>query len=96
LNDDYFGFAGLWEKNDEMNTFTIITTEANDLTKEVHHRMPVILEINDYDRWLNDGDYELLKPYSSDEMGCHMVSSVVNKPSNNSAELIEAMTEKLA
>lgn len=89
LNDPYFGFAGLWEKHDELETFTIITTKANHIMTEVHHRMPVILEPSDYDAWLADGDYELLKPCSNEEMGLHMISSAVNKPSNNSAELIK-------
>lgn len=92
LNDNYFGFAGLWEKREELETFTIITTEANDLMKEVHHRMPVILDVENYDTWLQDGDYELLKPCPSEEMGCHMVSSAVNKPSNNSVDLIKVFS----
>lgn len=88
LNDPCFGFAGLWEKHDDLETFTIITSESNELMSEIHHRMPVILDANDYDAWLIDGDYELLKPCSSEEMDCHMISSAVNKPSNNSADLI--------
>jgi putative SOS response-associated peptidase YedK len=89
LNDSCFGFAGLWEKKDELETFTIITTEANELMKEVHHRMPVILDGKDYDSWLEEGDYDLLKPCPSEEMGMHMISSAVNKPTNNSADLIQ-------
>ncbi|HIF51743.1 MAG TPA: SOS response-associated peptidase [Thiotrichaceae bacterium] len=88
LNDPCFGFAGLWEKRNELETFTIITTAANELMSEVHHRMPVILDSKDYDTWLKDGDYKSLKPCASEEMGMHMVSSAVNKPSNNGAELI--------
>jgi len=89
LNDDYFGFAGLWEKRDELETFTIITTEANSMMKTIHHRMPVILDHNDYDCWLEDGTYDLLRPCPSEEIGQHPVSSAVNKPSNNNAELIK-------
>ena len=89
LNDSYFGFAGLWEKNDDLDTFTIITTEANELMREVHHRMPVILDSKDYDTWLNEGDYALLKACSSEEMGLHSISLEVNKPSNNSVSLIQ-------
>lgn len=91
LNDPYFAFAGLWERNGDLETFTIITTEANELMREVHHRMPVILDTNNYDAWLNNGDYELLKPCPSEEMGLHKVSSAVNKPMNNSADLINAI-----
>ncbi len=89
LNDPCFGFAGLWEKHDDLETFTIITTEANTLMSEVHHRMPVILDSKDYDCWLEEGNYELLKPCPSEEMGYHLISSAVNKPSNNSADLIQ-------
>ncbi len=89
LNDPCFGFAGLWEKRDVLETFTIITTEANTMMSEVHHRMPVILDSKDYDSWLTDGDYELLKPHPYEEMGLHMISSAVNKPGNNSADLIK-------
>lgn len=88
LNDAYFGFAGLWEKNDELETFTIITTKANDLMSDIHQRMPVILDVNNYDTWLQEGDYDLLEPCPSDEMGCHMISSAVNKPSNNSPDVL--------
>ncbi len=91
LNDDYFGFAGLWEKREELETFTIITTGANTMMKIIHHRMPVILAHDDYDRWLEEGAYELLRPCPSEAMGSHLVSSAVNKPSNNSAELIKSI-----
>jgi putative SOS response-associated peptidase YedK len=92
LNDDYFGFAGLWEKREALETFTIITTEANEIMKTIHQRMPVILDSKDYDRWLNDGDYELLRSCPSEEMGCHMISSAVNKPGNNSVDLIKVFS----
>ena len=55
----------------------------------IHHRMPVILDRDDYDRWIKEGAYDLLKPCPSEEMGCHLISSAVNKPSNNSADLIK-------
>ena len=89
LNDPYFGFAGLWEKKDDLETFTIITTESNELMQTIHHRMPVILDVQDYDLWLEDGSYDLLSPCPSEEMGSHTVSSAVNKPSNNNIDLIK-------
>jgi putative SOS response-associated peptidase YedK len=48
---DVFGFAGLWESwidkqtGEELETCTIITTEANNVLKPVHERMPVILNL---------------------------------------------------
>jgi hypothetical protein len=53
------------------DTFSIVTTEANELTDPIHDRMPVILHSRDYDRWLKDYDearppVDLLRPYESD------------------------------
>ena len=52
-----FGFAGLWERwapDDGMtiDTFTVITTPANDATRPLHDRMPVILATQNYSTWL--------------------------------------------
>jgi len=91
LNESCFGFAGLWENRDDLETFTIITTEANELMSKIHHRMPVILDSKDYDSWLEEGNYDLLKPCPSEEMRCHLISSAVNKSSNNSVNLIKAL-----
>jgi putative SOS response-associated peptidase YedK len=97
-NGSPFAFAGLWETwkdGEEIRSCTIITTEANDLMKEIHHRMPVILPPEDYDMWL-DPDFEekealtsLLKPYRADAMEAYPVSRRVNKPSNNEPSVVE-------
>ena len=97
-NGSPFAFAGLWETwkdGEEIRSCTIITTEANDLMKEIHHRMPVILPPEDYDMWL-DLDFEekealtsLLKPYPADAMEAYPVSRRVNKPSNNEPSVVE-------
>ena len=76
-----FAFAGIWSAwkdpatNDWLQSFAIITTEANELMAPIHNRMPVILQPEDYDRWLNrerksltstsDLPLDLLRPYSS-------------------------------
>jgi putative SOS response-associated peptidase YedK len=94
-----FAFAGLWKAWDkygeEIHSCTIITTGANDLMNEIHHRMPVILPLEDYDMWL-DPDFEekdaltsLLKPYPADAMEAYPVSRRVNKPSNNEPSVVE-------
>lgn len=50
--------AGLWESwNDPttrqaLETFTIITTDPNEVMQPIHTRMPVILRPEDYERWL--------------------------------------------
>ena len=53
-----FAFAGLWERwrkpdGADLDSFTIITTEPNELTRAVHNRMPVILAPEHYARWLD-------------------------------------------
>jgi putative SOS response-associated peptidase YedK len=93
-----FAFAGLWEtwqNGEEIRSCTIITTEANGLMNEIHHRMPVILPPEDYGMWL-DPDFDekdpltsLLKPYPADAMEAYPVSRRVNKPSNNEPGVVE-------
>lgn len=98
---EVFGFAGLYEQwldkesGEQIETFTIITTEANEVLKPVHDRMPVILKPKDYDQWLNakvkdtSKLQKLLAPYPADEMDSYKVSKNVNSPSNDLSELIE-------
>lgn len=56
-DDDVFAFAGLWERwrppegDDAVDTFTVLTTDANALAREVHDRMPVTLSALDQDVW---------------------------------------------
>ncbi|MDQ3713073.1 MAG: SOS response-associated peptidase [Acidobacteriota bacterium] len=99
-NKEVFGFAGLWEEwldkesGESLETCTIITTEANDVLKPVHDRMPVILKAGDYDEWLDPKESDtgklqkLLAPYPPDEMNSHAVSRAVNSPTLDSPELI--------
>ena len=95
-----FAFAGLWDtwikpEGDELQTFTIITTEANELVQPVHHRMPVILPQEHEDAWLDPDNRDtqkltaLLKPYPTEEMEAYPVATLVNSPKNDSPECIE-------
>ncbi|NIP29862.1 MAG: SOS response-associated peptidase, partial [Candidatus Dadabacteria bacterium] len=56
-NKKPFTFAGLWDKWDkegnDLNTFTIITTNANELVRTIHDRMPVILNREGRFKWLD-------------------------------------------
>src|SRR5918993_4030416 len=55
-----FAFAGLWEswdRGEEIRSCSIITTDANDLMGQIHHRMPVILPPENYGVWL-DSDFD--------------------------------------
>ena len=88
---DVFAFAGLWDAW-ELNgktilSCTIITTEANFIMNPVHHRMPVILNHNDYNEWLTEGNKNLLTPYAG-KMKSYPVSTAINNPNNNNSSLI--------
>lgn len=50
-----FSFAGLWAHNDNLDvtSCTILTAAAIELVKELHSRMPVILDPSAYDAWLD-------------------------------------------
>lgn len=92
-----FGFAGLYEmwkspEGGELTTCTIITTEANELMRPIHARMPVIIPRGDEDLWLNletKDPGRLLNPYPAEEMEAYPVSKRVNSPKNNSPLCIE-------
>jgi len=92
-----FAFAALWERwqnpeNEEvLQTTTIVTTEANDFMKQLHHRMPVILKPASATRWLS-GDTELLHAVKSatPNMQAWPVSRTVNNVRNEGADLIDA------
>jgi putative SOS response-associated peptidase YedK len=92
-----FAFAGLWEvwhapDGSEIRSCTILTTDSNEKTKAIHHRMPVILQPDDYDTWLHSDDEKvkraLMQPFASEAMDIYPVSTVVNKPANDSPENI--------
>ena len=57
-------FAGLWESWEQggeiVDSCTIITTEANNMMRPLHDRMPVIIPFDQADRWL-DPDIQLGK-----------------------------------
>lgn len=98
VGEGLFAMAGLWDawqtKYDPEYTFTILTTDANNVVKPIHHRMPVILDPENYDTWLSPGTppdavRSLLKPYPSDRMHRHEISTRVNNTRNNGPECLE-------
>jgi putative SOS response-associated peptidase YedK len=99
-----FGLAGLFDSwnspdGEEIRTCTIITTEANELLKPVHDRMPVIIPERNRDIWLDTAIEDekflaiLLVPYPSELMVHHDVSRFVNSPKNDSPECIHPASE---
>src|SRR5262245_35112173 len=93
-----FAFAGLWDSWKQpdgslLRTYTIVTTEPNDVLRPIHNRMPVMLSNDDAQKWLADDDeiahvLTLLKPYPPGEMEGYGVSPVVSNPRNDSPECI--------
>ncbi|HEX8720105.1 MAG TPA: SOS response-associated peptidase [Pyrinomonadaceae bacterium] len=95
-----FGFAGLWERWEGeggrvINSCAILTTEANEVLRPVHDRMPVILHPDDYELWLGaearelEHVKEMLRPYPAEEMVGYPVGTGVNSPRNQGAGLLE-------
>ncbi|WP_256478610.1 SOS response-associated peptidase [Chroococcidiopsis sp. CCMEE 29] len=100
-NAQPFAFAGLWERWQDPNgeiveTCTILTTDANELLRPIHDRMPVILDPKDYDLWLDpavensESLQQILHPYSSEAMTSYAVSTKVNNPGNDTPECINS------
>lgn len=97
-----FAFAGLWERwanhdGEAVETCAIITTTPNELLARVHDRMPVILPPEAHDVWLDDdmrngeARKEWLRPYPSSEMVAYPVSSRINSPQSQGADLIKQL-----
>jgi putative SOS response-associated peptidase YedK len=102
-NDGLFAFAGLWDRWKDpdgkvIESCTILTTEANALLQDIHDRMPVILQPDDYDLWLDPGVTdpkqlaELLKPFNARLMRKYPVSTAVNRVENEGPECAEEIS----
>lgn len=72
---------------DPVETFTILTTEPNDIVEPLHHRMAVILDTEEESAWL-DGNDVPLDPAPTDGLRTYPVSTAVNNPTNDRPELI--------
>lgn len=98
VNDgELFAFAGLWDGWKDPNgnwirTCSILTTTPNAVTSAVHDRMPVILNPDNYDLWLDPGMQnvseasELLMPFDPRRMRCYPVSTRINHVANDDEE----------
>jgi len=95
VNDgSLFAFAGLWDRWKDPNgqwikSCSILTTTPNALTAPVHDRMPVILDPDIYDLWLDPGMKDvhamsdMLKPYDARLMRSYPVSTRINSVVND-------------
>jgi putative SOS response-associated peptidase YedK len=107
-----YAFAGLWERWKEpqgdwpegaeggwLETFTIITTDPNELMEPFHNRMPVIIARKDYDCWLgseaSDDErlpLDLLRPFPAEEMITWRVGDKVGNVRNTETNLLEELS----
>jgi len=94
-----FAIAGLWESwkdkstRERLYTYTIVTTDPNEVVAHLHNRMPVILSPKDYDRWLAPVDLahlpiDLLRPFPADMMTAWKVNKAVGNVKNDDSSLI--------
>lgn len=105
-NREPFAFARLWdswrdrESENELYTFTIITTRPNGLLKPIHDRMPLIYDAAMGRQWLDPQRTfsssmmlaPVLQPWPSELMEAHEVSTLVNSPENDSAECLQPLS----
>lgn len=97
---DLLTLAGLWERwapedAEPVYSYTILTTGANSFMQRLHERMPVIIPPGERDVWLDpeaeaQALVELLHPAPEALLAAHPVSTLVNAPSNDMPECIEA------
>ena len=96
-NAELFAFAGIWDRwrdssGNTVETCSILTTAPNAVTSAVHDRMPVILDSDSYDLWLDpemqdaNSASELLKPYDALLMRCYPISTRINHVVNDDKE----------
>lgn len=101
-----FMFAGIWDEWHDADgglymTCGILTTEPNDLTSAIHHRMPVILPPELHADWLSRDEPgkvltgRLKRPHSSADFEAYEVSTIVNTATNEVPECIEPWTRPL-
>jgi putative SOS response-associated peptidase YedK len=96
-----FGFAGLWEVWDDkgkaeepLYTCTIITTNASPSIQGIHHRMPVILKPEAFEKWIDESTpgealKGILRSQFQEEFAFRPVSKAVNSAQNNLPDLIK-------
>ena len=96
--------AGIWEgwrspDGEVVRTFAIVTTSANATMRQLHERMPVILEQDAWSTWLGEdgGDAaDLMRPAADDVLHLWPVSRAVNSVRNNGAELLDRIDDPAA
>lgn len=97
IDGSLFAFAGIWDRwksptGELVESCSILTTTPNTLLADIHDRMPVILQDEDYDLWLDPGYQhgedilDMLRPFDASAMKRYPVSTRVNSVNNEDAE----------
>jgi len=96
---ELIAFAGIWEDwlgadGSEIDTVAIVTTDANEALRDIHHRMPVVIDAKDFETWLSprthpDAAAALLRPAPPGLLTCTPVSTRVNSAGNDDSALLE-------
>jgi putative SOS response-associated peptidase YedK len=97
-----FALTGLWDRwkggdGTRLETFTILTTTANEVVRPTCDRMPVILDRADYGTWLDSatrGLAKLLRPYRAEAMTATPVDSWVNDARHEGPQCIEPVDDQ--
>jgi putative SOS response-associated peptidase YedK len=97
-------FAGVWEgwrspSGETLRTFAILTTGANGTMRQLHERMPVILEEAAWPVWLGEADSDLatlMRPADDGVLRLWPVSRAVNSVRNNGAHLLDRIDDPAA
>ena len=101
------GLAGIWEhweseKGTALETFSIITSDANTFMTDIHDRMPAIIRPEDDEEWLDPAHHDLeklrklLRPFSPKQFQAVEVSTLVNSPKHNSPRNLEPVAQQLS
>ncbi|MEM7478283.1 MAG: SOS response-associated peptidase [Planctomycetota bacterium] len=100
-DDQVICLAGLWESNrratgEEVYSCTIITTSANGFLSPIHDRMPVVLEGQAAEQWMDsdcpaDEAHQLLGTTEDEFFKVTRVSKLVNNPRNEVPECLLPM-----
>ena len=103
-NNAPLSFAGLWERwngeDNELETFTILTKDADRQLSNVHHRQPVLIPSSDHQEWVDPGtprervDEIIAQPLHVN-IGVRKVSTQVNNVRNNGPEILHAIAAHL-
>lgn len=91
-------FGGLMEtysdpNGSEIDTGCVISTDTNESFAKIHHRLPLVIKPEDFDRWLDCRTQEprdvadLMVPVDDDYFECIPISDAVNKVANTGAEI---------